>query len=405
MNRSLHTLKRLLHHESAPGVLLVIAMLLAMTMENSPLSAIYRDILHTKAGVVLGPLALQKPIMLWINDGLMAIFFLLVGLEVKREILEGHLSRFADIALPGIAALGGMVVPALIYFTLNRNDAVALRGWAIPTATDIAFALGILSLFGSRVPGPLKIFLLTLAIIDDLGAIVIIATFYSTDISTVSLLGASIAVAALIVLNRLRVQRKLPYVLFGMVMWVFLVKSGVHATLGGVVLAFTIPMRAPSGRSMVTELEHSLHPWVMLAIMPIFAFANAGVPFAGLSLAALMEPIPLGIACALFFGKFLGVSGFTWLSLKLGLVRLPPGVNLRHIVAVAALCGIGFTMSLFIGSLAFEGGGPEYGTAVRLGILTGTGLSTLLGLILLRGALNQEPVTARERGTVTALAA
>ncbi len=402
MNRSFDTLKRLLHHESAPGVLLLIAMFFAMTMENSPLSDLYRGILQTKAGVMLGALALEKPILLWINDGLMAIFFLLVGLEVKREILEGHLSRFADIALPGVAALGGMAVPAVIYFMINRGDAIALRGWAIPTATDIAFALGILSLFGSRVPGPLKIFLLTLAIIDDLGAIIIIAVFYSADISTMSLLGAGAALAVLLVLNRLRIQRKLPYLLVGMVMWVFLVKSGVHATLGGVALAFFMPMRTPNGRSMVSELEHSLHPWVMLVIMPIFAFANAGVPFEGLSFAKLMAPIPMGIACALFFGKFIGVSSFTWVSLKFGLVRLPPGVTMRQIVAVAALCGIGFTMSLFIGSLAFEEGGPDYGTAVRLGILTGTGLSTLLGLILLQGALERKPATSSSETAKTA---
>ncbi len=404
MNR-FSSLKNMLHHESAPGVLLLLAMLFAMIMENSPLSSVYRHILETKAGIVLGGLALYKPILHWINDGLMAVFFLLVGLEVKREILEGHLSRFADIALPGIAAVGGMVVPAVVYAIFNSSDPVAMRGWAIPTATDIAFALGILSLFGSRVPGPLKIFLLTLAIIDDLGAIVIIAAFYSTDISMGMLIGAGLAITALVAFNRLGVQRKLPYLLVGLVMWIFLVKSGVHATLSGVALAFCMPMRAPSGRSMVVELEHSLHPWVMLAIMPVFAFANAGVPLAGLSLAALLEPIPMGIALALFLGKFIGVSVFTSISLKLGWVRLPPGVGLRHIVAVAALCGIGFTMSLFIGSLAFEGGGPAYGTAVRLGILAGTGLSTLLGAVLLHNVLGKEPVQVGESKSVQVLAA
>ena len=370
--------------ESAGGLLLAATAALALICSNTPLRAAYDELLNIPVEVRFGSFAIAKPLLLWINDGLMAIFFLLVGLEVKREVIEGELSTPAQIVLPVVAGLGGMVVPALVFFLINRSSGAALNGWAIPTATDIAFALGILSLLGDRVPVSLKIFLTAVAIADDLGAIVIIALFYTADLSVSMLLFAAVAVALLIALNLFNVTRIAPYMIVGVFLWVFVLKSGVHATLAGVATAFAVPLKTADaeGHAPLHRLEHNLHPWVAFAVLPIFAFANAGVSFAGITLAALAEPLPLGIAAGLFAGKFVGVCGASAVMIGLGLAQLPAGANWPQLAGVAALCGVGFTMSLFIGSLAFEG--PEYFTPIRLGVIVGSLLSGICGYMLLR---------------------
>jgi NhaA family Na+:H+ antiporter len=320
----------------------------------------------------------------------MAIFFLLVGLEIKREVVMGELSDAAKVALPAIAAVGGMLVPAGIYAWINWGDPVGMRGWAIPSATDIAFALGVLSLFGERVPVGLKIFLMTLAVLDDLGAIVIIAIFYTSGLSVGALLLAGIALAALFTLNRLGVTRIAPYILVGLALWLCVLKSGVHATLAGVVTALFLPARDPAhpGHPPLTRLEHALHPWVAFGILPVFAFFNAGVRLAGLSVADLLQPIPLGIMLGLLVGKQVGVFSFAWLAVKLGLARLPAGVDFRQVYGAAVLCGIGFTMSLFIGMLAFEDSGAgEVIVTDQLGVLSGSLLSALIGYVVLNFVL------------------
>lgn len=372
--------------ESAGGLLLVAAAGLALVCSNSPLRHAYDDLLKIPVEVRFGSLTVAKPFLLWINDGLMSVFFLLVGLEVKREVIEGELSTPAQVVLPVVAGLGGMVVPALIYLLFNLGNGPALNGWAIPMATDIAFALGILSLLGDRVPVSLKIFLTAVAIADDLGAIVIIALFYTADLSIQMLFFSVVAIVALIALNLLKITRIAPYVVVGVILWVFVLKSGVHATLAGVAVAFTVPLKTTDaqGRAPLHRLEQSLHPWVAFGILPTFAFANAGVSFAGVTPTALAEPLLLGIAAGLFVGKLVGVCGASAALVQLGLARLPEGSNWRQLVGVAALCGIGFTMSLFIGSLAFEG--PEYFTPLRLGVIAGSTLSGVIGYLLLRFA-------------------
>ena len=377
-------LSRLLHHEATGGLLLIASAALALLLDNSPLAWLYDGLLATPVVIQIGALAIDKPLLLWVNDGLMAIFFFLVGLEIKRELLQGRLSTWQQASLPAIAAIGGMLVPAMIYVALNASDPVAINGWAIPAATDIAFALGVLALLGDRVPPALKVFLLALAILDDLGAIIIIALFYTADLSLLSLAIAGAGAAILIAMNLAGVTRIAPYILVGLVMWVCVLKSGVHATLAGVVVALTIPLRAQNdqGRSPLSQLEDALHPWVVFGIMPAFAFANAGVNLTGLSLAQLFAPIPLGIALGLFFGKQIGVLGFAWLGTRLGLCRLPDGVAWSQAYGVALLAGIGFTMSLFIGTLAFAD--PEHAAAVRLGVLYGSTLSAVLGYLVLR---------------------
>jgi Na+:H+ antiporter, NhaA family len=385
----LAAIREFLKLESASGILLVIAGMVAMLAANSPLAPLYTRLLDVPLTVSIGTHGISKALLLWINDGLMAIFFLLIGLEVKREILAGELSDRAKIALPGLAAIGGMVVPALVYVWFNWGDTVGMRGWAIPAATDIAFALGVLSLFGERVPIGLKVFLMTLAIIDDLGAIVIIALFYTNSLSVTSLLLAGCALVALIVLNLRGVTSLAAYVVVGVFLWIFVLKSGVHATLAGVALAFAVPMR--SGRddtkSPLRHLEHSLHPWVAYAILPLFAFANAGVSLAGLTFANLLDPVPLGIALGLFVGKQVGVFTFAWIAVTLGIASLPGRVTWSQIYGAALLCGIGFTMSLFIGSLAFEQGGPDHAVTDRIGILSGSLLAAIAGGVLLRFVL------------------
>lgn len=380
-------LRHFMGRDSSSGIVLVLAASLAMLMANSPLAGLYGALLDTPVEVRVGDLEVAKPLLLWINDGLMALFFLLVGLEVKREIREGELSRRDQILLPGVGALGGMLVPALIYVALNWGDSLALNGWAIPTATDIAFALGLLALLGKRVPLSLRVFLMALAIFDDLGAIVIIALFYTSDLSVSALSVAGTAVLALLVLNRLRVTRIAAYVIVGLVLWLSVLKSGVHATLAGVILGFAIPLRDPKRpeHSPLRHMEHGLHPWVAFAIVPLFAFANAGVSLAGLGLGDLLEPIPLGIAAGLFLGKQLGIMLFCGLLIRAGWASLPAGATWTGFYGVALLAGVGFTMSLFISSLAFEVGGAQGPIAAdRLGILLGSCLSAILGYLVLR---------------------
>jgi len=383
-------LREFLKLESASGILLVIAGVLAMIAANSPLAELYQAFLQTPIKLQIGTFMLDKTLLIWIDDLLMAVFFLLVGLEIKREIVAGELSDRSKVALPAIAALGGMIVPAAIYAALNWNDPVGIRGWAIPSATDIAFALGVLSLFGNRVPIGLKVFLLTLAVLDDLGAIVIIAAFYSHDLSVNALLAAGVAIAALFVLNRTGVTRIAPYILIGTALWVLVLKSGVHATLAGVVTAFFVPASDPAhpDHPPASRLEHSLHPWVAFGILPLFAFANAGVDLTGLSLRNLLDPIPLGILLGLFVGKQVGVFAFAWVAVKSGLARLPSGVTFGQVYGAAILCGIGFTMSLLIGFLAFENtAAGEVIVSDRLGILAGTLLSAVMGSLVLNWVL------------------
>jgi NhaA family Na+:H+ antiporter len=375
-----NTFKRFFQLEAAGGLLLIAAAALALLINNSPLSWLYNGLLDTPVVAQIGALKIAKPLLLWINDGLMALFFLLIGLEVKREVLQGHLSRPSQIVLPGVAAIGGMVVPALIYWALNKDDPAAMSGWAIPMATDIAFALGVLALLGKRVPVSLKLFLMTLAIIDDLGAIIVIALFYSGELSTLSLSLAGTSILALIAMNRLGVTKLAPYLLVGLVLWVCVLKSGVHATLAGVVLAFCIPLKSTGQTaSALQTLEHALHPWVAYAILPLFAFANAGVSLTGVSLDSFTHHVPMGIAAGLLLGKMLGVFGLTWLAIKTGMATLPAGANWGQVLGVSILCGIGFTMSLFVGSLAFVPGQSEFAGVDRMGILTGSILAALIG--------------------------
>jgi NhaA family Na+:H+ antiporter len=380
----LQALREFLRLESAGGILLLIAAALALMLDNSPLSLRYQELLKLPFGLTLGPLALQKSLLHWINDGLMAVFFLLVGLEIKREVLEGELSSARQVALPGLCALGGMAAPALVYLLFNWATPETRAGWAIPAATDIAFAMGVMALLGSRVPEGLKIFLLALAIIDDLGAIAIIALFYTADLSLLSLGLAALGILALALLNRLGVLRLAPYILIGIFIWICVLKSGVHATLSGVAIAFAIPLKTkgPRAASPLRRCEHALHPWVTYAIMPVFAFANAGVSLRGTGLETLLQPVTLGIAGGLFVGKQLGVMAVAALGAALGLLRLPAGASWWQMYGAAVLTGIGFTMSLFIGTLAFAG--PEAAAPLRLGVLAGSILSAVFGYAVLR---------------------
>lgn len=385
-------MKEFLKKESSVGIILMIATVLAMIFANSPLHVIYDFILDTPLEVRLGRhIHIGKPLLLWINDGLMAVFFFLIGLEVKREVLVGQLSSRAQIVLPGVAAVGGMIVPAIVYVMLNAGNSAALNGWAIPAATDIAFALGILALLGDRVPSSLKIFLLALAIMDDLGAIVIIAIFYSGDLSMTMLVLSAICLAILIVFNRLKVDNIAPYIWVGVFLWIFVLKSGVHATLAGVALAFLIPLKSKKDpeHSPLEHLEHALHPWVSYLVLPIFAFANAGIPLSGMGLSDLFQPVPLGIMLGLTVGKLVGVYGFSVAAIKMGVAQIPEKANLQHLFGVAALCGVGFTMSLFIGGLAFEhvgGDAATYLTTHRIGILSGSLIAGISGYLILKFA-------------------
>ena len=384
-----------LKHESAGGILLMIAATLAIIADNSPLSPLYDALLDTPVSIRIGALVLEKPLLLWINDGLMAIFFCLVALEIKRELLVGELASRERALLPAIAALGGMAVPAAIYLLVVRGQPGAAAGWAIPTATDIAFAVGVLALLGPRVPPSLKVFLLALAIIDDLGAIVIIAMFYTAKLSWLALALAAAGSGVLAVLNFKGVTRIAPYALAGLFIWVCVLKSGIHATLAGVVVGLAVPLRTgdSAAGSPLERLEENLHPWVAFAILPLFGFANAGVSLAGLSLATLLQPVPLGIALGLFLGKQIGILGATWGAVKLGLCRPVEGASWVQVWGVTVLAGIGFTMSLFIGTLAFPD--PAHAASIRLGVIVGSLLSALIGFAILRRTLSGPTLSAR----------
>jgi len=380
----LSALRDFLKLEAASGMVLVAAAVVAMVVANSPLSALYASLIDVPVEIRVGGFEIAKPLLLWINDGLMAVFFLLIGLELKRELVEGQLSDLRQIGLPVFGALGGMAVPAMIYIGVNLGDEVALQGWAIPAATDIAFALAILSLLGNRVPLSLRVFLVSLAIIDDIGAIVIIALFYTTELSPLALGVAGTCLFALLVLNRRGVLERTPYLLIGIIMWTAVLKSGVHATLAGVLLAFFIPIRdSELEPSPLHTLEHDLHTAVAFGILPLFAFANAGVPLAGVSWDDLQHPVTLGIAAGLFIGNQVGVFLSCWLAALLGLARLPSDFTWKHLYGTALLCGVGFTMSLFIGSLAFENTGVNLLFDERLGIIVGSLLSGICGYVAL----------------------
>jgi NhaA family Na+:H+ antiporter len=370
--------------ESSGGIVLCAAAAVAIAMANTRLGTVYTRLLDVPLAIQIGDLAIAKPLLLWVNDGLMAVFFLTVGLEIKREVLEGELSSLSHAALPALAAVGGMAGPVLIYIACVWGDAVALHGWAIPAATDIAFALGVLALLGPRAPPSLKVFLLALAIIDDLGTIVIIAAFYTADLSTVALSLAVVGTVALVVLNRSGVTRRAAYVLVGVFVWVCVLKSGIHATLAGVIVGLAVPMRSAGGESPLQSLEHDLHPWVAFGVMPIFAFANAGMRLTDIAPADLLDPIQLGIALGLFLGKQAGVMGTIWLVVRLGLGALPEGANWRQVYGVALLTGVGFTMSLFVSTLAFADEG--YDADVRIAVLLGSLASAITGYLVLRSA-------------------
>jgi NhaA family Na+:H+ antiporter len=380
------TIDEFMHKESSGGITLVVAALIAIILANSPLSPFYNLIIDTKVTVAIGELYISKPALLWINDGLMAIFFFMVGLELKREIVEGELSDKKQIVFPAMGAVGGMAVPAMIYFFFTKDDPVAVQGWAIPTATDIAFALGILSLLGKRVPISLKVFLTSLAIFDDLAAILVIAFFYTSKISMTALIIAAISLIPLFILNRMKIAARSLYMLIALVMWTALLKSGVHATLAGVVVALFIPMEGRRGAgdfSPLKSLERDLHTTVAFVILPIFAFANAGLDLRSLGVDSILHPVSLGTALGLFVGKQLGVFSFCWLALKLKWAKMPEGMNFGALYGAGLLCGVGFTMSLFIGSLAFEETGVDMLFDERLGILSASILSGIAGFIVL----------------------
>jgi Na+:H+ antiporter, NhaA family len=374
-------LLRFINHEATAGLILVVAAAAALVVTNVGYAATYDHFLELPVSVRAGGIGLDKTLVHWINDGLMAIFFFLVGLEIKREVLQGNLSSRQQITLPAMAALGGMLAPALIYIFFNRGNPETLHGWAIPAATDIAFALGALALIGTRVPVSLKIFLLALATLDDLGAILIIAIFYTSNLSLIGLGLAGVALACLIALNRLRIDRTAPYIFFGFAMWVFVLESGVHATLSGVALAMTIPLLRKDGSNFIHALEEGLHPYVKFLILPLFAFANAGIPLSGLSMDSLTSPVPLGIASGLILGKPIGILLAVAACASLGLARLPERATWIQMIGVGCLAGIGFTMSLFIGTLAFHT--PTEIDAVRVGVIAGSIISTMLGLAIL----------------------
>ncbi|MFA0117573.1 Na+/H+ antiporter NhaA [Vibrio breoganii] len=388
-------LKDFFKMESAGGIILVFAAALAMIVANSPLNEAYQGALHS---YVLG-----MSVEHWVNDGLMALFFLLIGLEVKRELLEGALKSRETAIFPAIAAVGGMVAPALVYVLFNMGNADALAGWAIPAATDIAFALGIMALLGKRVPVSLKVFLLALAIIDDLGVVVIIALFYSSDLSTTALAIGFAMTALLFFMNHKKVTPLKWYLLVGAILWFAVLKSGVHATLAGVVIGFAIPLKGKKGEhSPLKHLEHALHPWSSFMILPIFAFANAGVSLEGISFSTLGSALPMGIALGLLIGKPLGIFSFSWLAVKAGVAKLPAGIDFRHIFAVSVLCGIGFTMSMFIASLAFTGANADFNTHARLGILMGSTLAAVIGYFLLSVSLPKKAEAENQPSTVEA---
>ncbi len=378
-------IQRFLKLESAGGILLLFSAAVAMLLANSPLSSQYNDFLNLPVSLQIGSFSINKTLIHWINDGFMAVFFVLVGMEVKKELFEGALSSYQQAIFPAIAAVGGMIVPALVYWFIAKQDPSLANGWAIPMATDIAFALGIMALLSKQVPLPLKIFLLALAIIDDLGAIVVIALFFSHELSVQALIFSGISILTLVLLNRFRVSALCAYMVIGAILWASVLKSGVHATLAGVIIGFCIPLKGKKGERPLHDFEHILAPWSSFVILPLFAFANAGVSFDGIDVSMISSPLLLAIACGLIIGKPVGVFGFSYISVKLGLAKLPDGINFKQIFAVAVLCGIGFTMSMFLASLAFDAdAGESVNTLSRLGILLGSTISATLGYLFLK---------------------
>ncbi len=389
-------LRDFISKESGGGIALIVAAACALVIANSQMLPAYQQFLATPVSFGAGNLiAIDKPLLLWINDGLMAVFFFVIGLEVKREILTGQLRSWRQAALPVYAAIGGMLAPAIVFLLINAGESANIRGWAIPAATDIAFALGLLALLGSRVPAALKALLLAIAIIDDIGAIAIIALFYTEQINFTALGLALLPAAAMLVLNRFEVARTIPYFLFGALLWYLVLKSGIHATLAGVATAMFVPVTAGKERPL-ERLEHALHPWVAFLILPLFAFANAGVSFAGAGLTSLLAPLSLGIAAGLVIGKQVGILGACYIAAKTGLATVPKGVSFRQLYGLACLAGIGFTMSLFIGGLAFDASADI--DAVKMGVLSGSFISAILGLVVLAGSTARNATQAKEKG-------
>ena len=381
----LQLIQRFLKLESAGGILLLLSAVAAMLLANSPLSEQYNNFLNLPVSIQIGHFVIDKTLIHWINDGFMAVFFILVGMEVKKELFEGSLSSYQQAIFPAIAAIGGMIIPAIVYWFIAKQDPSLVNGWAIPMATDIAFALGIMALLSKQVPLPLKIFLLALAIIDDLGAIVVIALFFSHGLSVQALFFSAITIIALVLLNRFKVSALCAYMVVGAILWASVLKSGVHATLAGVIIGFCIPLNGKNGEKPLHDFEHILAPWSSFIILPLFAFANAGVSFEGLDFTMLSSPLLLAIALGLIIGKPVGVFSFSYISVKLGLAKLPNGVNFKQIFAVALLCGIGFTMSMFLASLAFDAdAGETINTLSRLGILLGSTISAIIGYFCLK---------------------
>ncbi|ABN75025.1 sodium:proton antiporter [Actinobacillus pleuropneumoniae] len=382
----LKQIQKFLKLEAASGILLLVSALLAMIFANTDLNQLYFSFLQTEVAIKFGAFSIDKPLLMWVNDGFMAVFFILVGMEVKRELFEGSLSSYQKAIFPAVAALGGMVVPALVYWFINQNHPEYQSGWAIPMATDIAFALGIVALLSKQVPPALKVFLLALAIIDDLGAIIVIALFFSHEMSMQALTIASIAIVILVAMNRYKVTGLINYAIIGTILWASVLKSGVHATLAGVIIGFCIPLRGKNGEAPLHHLEHALAPWCSFAILPLFAFSNAGVSLEGMSLDKLASPLPLGVALGLIIGKPVGVFLFSYVAVLLGIAKVPEGINLKQIFAIAVLCGIGFTMSMFIAGLAFgeEEASENMLALARLGILMGTFVSAIIGYFLLK---------------------
>ncbi|AAZ19686.1 sodium/proton antiporter, NhaA family [Psychrobacter arcticus 273-4] len=387
---AIHKIRAFFNLEASGGIVLALAAIAAMIIANTSLNTWYESFIHAPVAIQIGSFSIAKDAHHWINDGLMAVFFFLVGLELKREVLIGELSNVKQIILPAGAALGGMVMPAIVYLFFNYNEPEFWRGWAIPTATDIAFALGILSLLGNRVPNSLKVFLVSIAIFDDIGAIIIIALFYTNDLSLGSLAIAGLCLPFLYMLNRRNVTSITPYLLIGVIMWIAVLKSGIHATLAGVVLALFIPLfdRTDPEHSPLEELEHDLQNTVSYGILPLFAFANAGISLKGAGFGELFHSVPLGIAAGLFIGKQVGVMLMCWLIFKLGISTMPKGMNFKQIYGAALLCGVGFTMSLFIGGLAFAGETPLFDE--RLGIIMGSIVSGIAGYMMLKTTLKDE---------------
>ncbi|ACE62687.1 Na+/H+ antiporter NhaA [Actinobacillus pleuropneumoniae] len=382
----LKQIQKFLKLEAASGILLLVSALLAMIFANTDLNQLYFSFLQTEVAIKFGAFSIDKPLLMWVNDGFMAVFFILVGMEVKRELFEGSLSSYQKAIFPAVAALGGMIIPALVYWFINQNSPEYQQGWAIPMATDIAFALGIVALLSKQVPPALKVFLLALAIIDDLGAIIVIALFFSHEMSMQALTIASIAIVILVAMNRYKVTGLINYAIIGTILWASVLKSGVHATLAGVVIGFCIPLRGKNGEAPLHHLEHALAPWCSFAILPLFAFSNAGVSLEGMSLDKLASPLPLGVALGLIIGKPVGVFLFSYVAVLLGIAKVPEGINLKQIFAIAVLCGIGFTMSMFIAGLAFgeEDASESVLALARLGILMGTFVAAIIGYFLLK---------------------